>query len=237
MTEYATRAEMPTRYAQTLDQMMKSQAYRELAAAQMFGHGLKFVPELKWLKFMTWHIREEMEHYEVVAKMYAEFAGESVEPWVHARLSERPLEFAESWFELAMAQFLYDRGGFWQLQEYEAATFPPYRETIRKIIAEERGHQSLGERIVVDLCESGDFDGVKQPLFEKWFKYGMLSFGRPGGEGNAYAIGVGLKKRDSGEVMRDFVADIRDAVRRSGLRWPEPASLGLAVPEDLDWSL
>ncbi len=237
MTEYSTRADMPARYVATLDQMMKSQAYRELAAAQMFGHGLKFVPELKWLKFMTWHIREEMEHYEVVARMYEDFAGESVEPWVYARLGEKPLEFAESWFELAMAQFLYDRGGFWQLQEYESATFAPYRETIRKIIAEERGHQSLGERIVVDLAATGGYDDVKQALFEKWFRYGMLSFGRPGGEGNAYAIGVGLKKRDSGEVMRDFVEDVRGAVRACGLRWPDPATLGLAVPEDLDWSI
>jgi 1,2-phenylacetyl-CoA epoxidase catalytic subunit len=235
MTEYSSRADMPERYARTLDQMMKSQAYRELAAAHMFGHGLKYVPELKWLKFMTWHIREEMEHYEVVAKMYRDFAGESVEPWVNARLADKPLEFAESWFELAMAQFLYDRGGFWQLQEYEDASFAPYRETIRKIIAEEKGHQGLGERIVVELCQTGAFDDVKQALFEKWFRYGMLSFGRPGGEGNAYAISVGLKKRDSGEVMRDFVNDIRPAVKASGLSWP--ADPGLEVPADLDWSL
>jgi 1,2-phenylacetyl-CoA epoxidase catalytic subunit len=237
MTEYSARSEMPERYARTLDQMMKSQAYRELAAAQMFGHGLKYVPELKWLKFMTWHIREEMEHYEVVAKMYAEFAGESVEPWVHARLGEKPIEFAESWFELAMAQFLYDRGGFWQLQEYENASYPHYREVIRKIIAEEKGHQGLGERIVVDLCRSGQFDHIKQPLFEKWLRYGLLSFGRPGGEGNAYAISVGLKKRDSAEVMKDFIADIRDAVRQAGLRWPEPAALGMELPADIDWSV
>jgi 1,2-phenylacetyl-CoA epoxidase catalytic subunit len=237
MTEYHRRADMPERYARTLDQMMKSQAYRELAAAHMFGHGLKYVPELKWLKFMTWHIREEMEHYEVVAKMYADFAGESVEPWVNARLAEKPIEFAESWFELAMAQFLYDRGGFWQLQEYEDASFPHYREVIRKIIAEEKGHQGLGERIVVEMCQDPAFDTVKQPLFEKWLRYGLLSFGRPGGEGNAYAIGVGLKKRDSGEVMKDFVADIRTAVRQSGLRWPEPPALGMELPADIDWSL
>ena len=237
MNEYSTRSEMPERYARTLDQMMKSQAYRELAAAQMFGHGLKHVPELKWLKFMTWHIREEMEHYEVVAKMYAEFAGESVEPWVNARLADKPIEFAESWFELAMAQFLYDRGGFWQLQEYENASFPMYREVIRKIIAEEKGHQALGERIVVELCASGAHDDVKQAMFEKWLKYGLLSFGRPGGDGNAYAIEVGLKKRDSAEVMRDFIDDIRPAVKSSGLRWPGPRELGIELPADMDWSL
>lgn len=129
---FTERSELDDRYYQTLVQMMQSQAYRELAAAQMFGFGLQFVPELRWLKFMTWHIREEMEHYEDVAKMYRDFTGESVEPVVHARLKQRPIEFAQSWYELAMAQFLYDRGGFWQLKEYEAAHFCRTRRSSRR---------------------------------------------------------------------------------------------------------
>lgn len=236
MTEYSTRAEMPARYARTLDQMMKSQAYRELAAAHMFGHGLKYVPELRWLKFMTWHIREEMEHYEVVAKMYRQFAGESVEPWVNARLAEKPLEFAESWFELAMAQFLYDRGGFWQLKEYEECSFVPYRGVIQKIVKEEEGHQGLGEKIVVEYCRSGQHDDAKQTLFEKWLRIGLLSFGRPGTPGNRFAIEQGLKKRDSGECIKDFVADIRPAVKAAGLSFPDPARLQMELPGDIDWS-
>src|SRR6516225_885335 len=103
---YTHKNELDERYTETLRQMMQSQAYRELAAAQMFGYGLQFVPELKWLKFMTWHIREEMEHYEDVVKMYFEFTGESVEASVNARLQGKPIDFAQSWYELAMAQFL-----------------------------------------------------------------------------------------------------------------------------------
>ncbi len=92
---FQTREEMPPRYRETLEQMMKSQAYRELAAARMFGHGLQYVDSSKWLKFLVWHIGEEMDG------------------WVNERLDDKPIPFAQSWFELAMAQFLYDRGGFW----------------------------------------------------------------------------------------------------------------------------
>src|SRR5207244_6885607 len=119
MKAYEKKEEMDAKMIATITQMMESQAYRELAAAQMFGYGLQFVPSLKWLKFMSWHIREEMEHYEVVVKMYKQFTGDSVEEKVNARLSKKPIDFATSWFELAVAQFLYDRGGFWQLQEYD----------------------------------------------------------------------------------------------------------------------
>src|SRR5215813_13328452 len=226
-TVYARREEMPDRYRQTLEQMMKSQAYRELAAARMFGAGLQYVEEGRWLKFMVWHIREETEHYFAVADMYQRFAGESVEPWVAERLAAKPIPFASSWFELAMAQFLYDRGGFWQLQEYEGCTFPPYRDVIGKIIGEERGHQALGERIVVELCQSRRFETVKQPLFERWLRLGLLSFGRPETEGSRYAIDVGLKKRDAREVMRDFLADIKPAVDTAGLVVPPLEKLGI----------
>ncbi len=109
MRTYTSRAELDERYDQTVRQMMESQAYRELAAAQMFGHGLQYVPELRWLKFMGWHIREELEHYEAVVKMYRKFTGEEVEPKVNVRLTQRPIEMAHSWFELAMAQFLFDQ--------------------------------------------------------------------------------------------------------------------------------
>jgi 1,2-phenylacetyl-CoA epoxidase catalytic subunit len=234
---YATREEMDERMIQTLTQMMESQAYRELAAAQMFGYGLQFVPQLKWLKFMTWHITEEMEHYEVVVRMYKQFTGESVEPAVNARLAKKPIAFAESWFELAMAQFLYDRGGFWQLREYDQCAFLPYREIITKILKEEAGHQGLGERIVVELCRSGQHDAVKQRHFEKWLRQGALSFGRAGTDGNKYAMAVGLKKRDSGEVLQDFLNDIKPAVKACGVRFPEPAAIGLEVPPGIDWSL
>ncbi len=234
---FQTREEMPPRYRETLEQMMKSQAYRELAAARMFGHGLQYVDSSKWLKFLVWHIGEETEHYLAVARMYEKFTGESVDGWVNERLDHKPIPFAQSWFELAMAQFLYDRGGFWQLQEYDVCTYPPYREVIGKIIEEERGHQGLGERIVVELCQTGKYDEVKQPLFDRWLKLGLLSFGRPNNEGNRYAIGVGLKKRDSGEVMQDFITDIKPAVRASGLTFPPPDQLGLEMPPSLDWKL
>jgi 1,2-phenylacetyl-CoA epoxidase catalytic subunit len=234
---FTSRREMDATMIATLTQMMESQAYRELAAAQMFGYGLQFVPELKWLKFMAWHIREETDHYEAVARMYKDFAGESVEPRVHARLARNPIAFAQSWFELAMAQFLYDRGGFWQLRDYDECAFLPYREVIQKIVGEEAGHQALGERIVVEMCRSGRFESEKQPLFEKWLRQGMISFGRPGTDASAYAVSVGLKKRDSGDVMQDFVDDIKPAVKACGLRFPEPAAIGVVCPEELSFSL
>jgi 1,2-phenylacetyl-CoA epoxidase catalytic subunit len=234
---YTDRSEMDERYERTVVQLMESQAYRELAAAHLFGAGLQFAPALRWIKFMTWHIREEVEHFDAVARMYRAFTGHDVTPLAMARLAQKPVDRVDSWFELAMAQFLFDRGGFWQLREYEACSFLPYREVVGKIVEEESGHQGLGERIVVELVRTRGFEDRKQRDFAKWLRHGLLSFGRPGTDGNRYAIGVGIKKRDSGAVMQDYLDDIKPAVKACGLVFPSPAALGLEMPADIDWSL
>ncbi len=219
------------RWKRTLVQMMEGQAYRELAAAHLFGHGLSFVPEMRWLKLFSWHIREELEHYEAVARMYRDFTGKSVEPVVNTRLATRPVPLAGSFYELAMAQFLYDRGGFWQLREYEECCYEPYRRVVRKIVEEERGHQALGERLVVELTQTRQYDGDKQTVFERWLRQGLLSFGRPGSEGARYAVSLGLKKRDPSAVMQDFLDDIAPAMQVCGLVLPPLAALGIEGPQ------
>jgi 1,2-phenylacetyl-CoA epoxidase catalytic subunit len=228
---------MADRYFLTLKQMIESQAYRELAAAHLFGYGLQFVPHWEGIEFITGSLHEEIEHYEAVRRMYMDLVGEDITPSVVERVAKRPVPFVGSWFELAMAAFLYDRGGYWQLKEYEDCSFLPYRKIVRGIIQEEEGHQGVGERNVVELARSGQYDGVKQTFFEKWLRYGLLSFGRPKTEGNRFAISAGLKKRDSGEVMQDYVNEIKPAVKACGLTFPTPEALELELPDWIDWSL
>lgn len=231
-------ANIDSRYIATLTQLMESQAYRELAAARLFGHGLTLVPELRWIKFISFHIQEETEHYDNVARMYRELTGESVEPAVMERLRRRPIAYARSWYELGMAQFLYDRGGYWQLREYEDCTYQPYRRVVAKILREEKGHQALGERLVVELTRTGRFEDVKQACFAQWLREGLLSFGRPDTEGSRYAISVGIKRRDPGRVMQDFLDDIKPAVKACKLAFPPLESIGIVAPkEGLDLSL
>lgn len=237
MRTYSSREGMDDRYFQTVRQMMESQAYRELAAARLFGHGLQFIPDLRWMGYVAESVHEEVEHLEAVAAIYQGLTGEALMPKVLARLEERPVGFVGSWFELAMAQFLFDRGGFWQLREYEQCSFLPYREIVGKIIGEETEHQGMGERLVVELCQSQEHAAVKQRFFEKWLREGLLSFGRPGTEGNRYAISVGIKRRDSGEVMQDYLNDIKPVVKACGLVFPTPEALGLEMPAWIDWGL
>jgi 1,2-phenylacetyl-CoA epoxidase catalytic subunit len=228
-------AEREPRYRETVVQMLRSQAWRELSAVHLFGHGLQFVTDIPALKFITRHVQEETEHYLAVADLYRRHLGDSLEGWVNAKLAAKPIPMASSFLELGIAQWLYDRGGFWQLREYDESSWEPYREIVGKIVSQEEGHQHHGERIAIPLCrEEKDRDKV-QGLFETWLRQGLICLGRPRSEGNRYAITVGLKKRDSGECMKDYVRDILPAVRDAGLKLPPKEKLGIDLPPDIDW--
>ena len=225
------------RYRETVIQMMRSQAWRELSAAQLFGHGLQFVSDLRSLKFISRHVQEETEHYSAVAELYERHLGESVEPWVQAKLATHPIPWASSFLELGIAQWLYDRGGFWQLREYEESSWEPYREVVAKIVSQEEGHQHHGQTIAVPLVRQEPDRQKVQRLFETWLRQGLICLGRPRSEGNRYAVSVGLKKRDSADCIKDYVKDILPAVREAGLRLPPRERLDVELPEDIEWPL
>src|SRR5262245_64815228 len=208
--------ECEPRYRDTVVQVLRSQAWRELSAAQLFGHGLQFVSDLRSLKFISRHVQEETEHYAAVAELYERHVGESVEPWVREKLATKPIPWASSFLELGIAQWLYDRGGFWQLREYEESSWAPYREVIGKIVSQEEGHQYHGQNIAVPLIRQEKDREKVQRIFEEWLHQGLICLGRPYSEGNKYAVAVGLKKRDSSERIKAYVRGILPAVREPG---------------------
>jgi 1,2-phenylacetyl-CoA epoxidase catalytic subunit len=228
-------ADCDPRYRDTVVQMLRSQAWRELSAAQLFGHGLQFVSDLRTLKFISRHVQEEVEHYAIIADLYQTHVGESVDPWVTAKLATRPIPWAGSFLELGIAQWLYDRGGFWQLREYEDSSWIPYREVIGRIVEQEEGHQYHGQNIAVPLIRNEKDRDKVQRIFNAWLRQGLICLGRPRSEGNRYAISVGLKKRDSSECIKDYVKDILPAVREAGLRLPPREQIGVDLPDDIEW--
>ncbi|HVU49106.1 MAG TPA: Phenylacetic acid catabolic protein [Polyangia bacterium] len=214
------------RYLATVDRMLRSQAWRERAAADLFEASLPLVPAGRWRVVVEGHAREERAHYVRVSEVWsAAFARPPAEldAWVASRLRERPLPPVTTFLELAMAQFLFDRAGRWQLSEYLASSFLPYRALAHEIVDEERGHEDVGARLVVELCAAAP-DGDRaaaQAAFDRWLAVALPSFGRPGG-GNAFAISAGLKTRDSADVTRDFLADVARTAAAAGLTLRAP---------------
>jgi hypothetical protein len=213
------------RFLATVDRLLRGQAWRERAAAELFEAALPLVPAGRWRAIVEGHAREERAHYALVADVWSTAFGAApaeLDAWVKARLVAHPLPRVASFLELAMAQFLFDRAGRWQISEYLTSSFLPYRALAHAIVDEERGHEDTGARLVIELCAAPSCDrAAAQSAFDRWLAIALLSFGRAGGDGNAFAIAAGLKQRDSDAVARAFLEDITPTADAAGLVLPD----------------
>ncbi|HEY2901624.1 MAG TPA: Phenylacetic acid catabolic protein [Polyangia bacterium] len=228
------------RFRATVDRLLQGQAYRELGAARLFEHGAALAPDARGRALLAAHADQERAHYRAVIDVWACFAAAPVsvvEARAEDRLARLPLPAARSWFALAMAQFLFDRAGLWQLREYAACSFAPYRVLAAGILADEGDHQDAGAEWVVTLCAPGHHDGEKDAVFARWLAVALRSFGRPGSDGDRYAVSVGLKRRSAAAVMGDFVADLLPTVRRARLVFPPPRTLDVILPVEFAGAL
>lgn len=227
----------PEEYRGMVRLLIRTQAWREILTADLFADALKHVPTPAGKKLIAEHVREELAHYRLCEQLYAALGGDLWQV-VQARLARNPWPRIESWPELAMFQFLNDRAAKFQLREYRNCSYAPYARVITQILEEEEGHVGFGESVVREMCavDEAERRGA-QSLFDKWLPYCLRVFGRPGTAGNRYAIEVGLKARDSGEVMREYVQDLKPAMAAYGLRFPPPDRLGAELDTRLDLTL
>lgn len=227
--------EMTPEYKRMVMQLLESQGVREFMAANIFGDALKYIPTLHLKRLLAGQVVEELEHYEETIRLYRELGG-NLEEVVEEKVKRYGgVPYVGSWFELAVCQFLYDRAGEFHLSEYRNCSYVPYAEIVGKILAEEEEHEGFGEKVMVKACKNPEYRRQVQQLFNKWLRFSLTSFGRPGTLGNRFAIEARLKTRDSGEVMQDYINSIKPAMVKCGLAFP--ADLGVEAPEGLDLSL
>jgi len=227
--------EMTPEYRKMVMQLLESQGVREFMAANIFSDALKFIPTLRLKALLAKQVVEELEHYEETIRLYRDLGG-NLEAVVEEKVQKYGgVPYVKSWFELAVCQFLYDRAGEFHLAEYRQCSYVPYASIVGKILAEEEEHEGFGEHVMVEACQNPQYRRQVQQVFNKWLSFSLTSFGRPGTAGNRFALAVGLKTRDSGEVMQDFINDIKPGMVKCGLTFPP--DLGVETPANLDLSL
>lgn len=218
-----------------LMRLLRSQAHREAAAAMLFEQGAALAPDEPSRRRVLAQAQEERSHLLAVGDAWHALVGEpggTLVQWAMAHAAAHPLPTPGSWLELSLAQLLFDRAGYFQLCEYRDSRWPPHRRLVAPILAEEAEHQQDGADAVRALA-SATTAQVGQNLFCRWLRVALLSFGRPGSPGSAQAVALGLKRRDPGLVMQDFIDDVRPFADAAGWRLPAASDLQLDGIESL----
>jgi 1,2-phenylacetyl-CoA epoxidase catalytic subunit len=106
-----------------------------------------------------------------------------------------------------------------------------------RILEGERMHKMMGveggSALRNMLLSDPDSTARAQDYFDRWLAESLRSFGRPGSPRSKRAIELGLRQRDSAEVIRDYLAELVPVMRACGLRLPSRAQIGLDLPADI----
>jgi 1,2-phenylacetyl-CoA epoxidase catalytic subunit len=233
-----SRAEMSPEYFGTLTKMLRSQAYRELAAAVVFAEAIALVPTLEFKRHVVHTIDEEMEHYATCVSLAGQIGIEGFDEECSRRVrAERPIPAIESFLEMGVAACLYDSASAFQLREYENSSFDPYCRVIGRILEEEEGHENFGAEVMIRLSRDPANKTELQRCFNKWLAVSLRSFGRPEPERSRFAIEVGLKTRNSAAVAQDYIDSLKSTMRACGIDLPSRETLralGTETATDID---
>ena len=216
--------------------LVESVGVRALGTAHSFAAAIRLAPNLASKKALVEYVWEELRRFESASDLYVELApGADLHAAVHERLAEVPVP--ESWLEVTVVQFHYDRAGVLQLREIAESSDARVAKLAGKILEGERMHAFLGGEGGIALRNMllGDPDRAPaaQTFFDRWLARSLRSFGRPGTPRSRRAIELGLRRRDSAEVVRDYVAELDPTVKACGLRLPSRENMGLELPPGL----
>lgn len=222
-----------------LASQVESLGFRALATAHAFASAMPLAPALAVKKALVEYVWEELQRFETASDLYVEIKpGEDLHAAVRPRLAEiRP---PGSWLEMAVIQFLYDRAGVVQMGELAGSSDPRVAKLAARILEGERMHKIMGGEggnALRNMIRSDpDTRPRAQDYFDRWLAESLRSFGRPGSPRSKRAMELGLRQRDSAEVMRDYLAALEPIVSACGLRLPSRAQLGLDLPADIGLS-
>lgn len=204
--------------------------YRALATAHELASALPLAPTLVVKKALVEYVREELERFQSASMLYAEVTqGDDLHAAVGERLADVPRP--ESWLEVVIMQLLFDRAGKIQLEETAGSSDARIARLASDILAGERMHGVMsgeaGNALRNMLHAEPERRDEAQRHVERWLVVSLRSFGRPGSERGKQALELGLKRRDSGDVVRDYLEAIAPILAACDLALPDVDSLGL----------
>lgn len=209
----------------TLCRQMESHGARLYNLASVLAVGVPLVPSAAALRYLGGHLRELSVHVVELSELYRGVVGETLAPTNFVRAEDRAPPSAARWSESIAAQLVANRQARWQLHEHDQCAWAPYREFVARAVAALDGRQNLAEQLAQSAA-TDDREGFGT-AFDAWTAWAVTAFGQPGTPGMAYAIRVGLRRRDASATRADFLDDLRGIARLRSLplapRWqPEP---------------
>lgn len=214
-----------------LRRIVERQAYRQLMAANIRGHGLKFVPEAEEKLALARDLEHSLRILREVERLYAGIGGSDLSLAVRGQMERIP--YPMSRLELAVCLSLCDRAERVAAEGYLVSTSGEFSAIARSILEMDRTSTRRGEELFVDFCGQATNRPAAQAMLNRWLTIALMSLGRPGTSGDVRAVALKLRTKKCADSVRDFLESTRSYIEACHLVLPPPSTLGVELPIDV----
>lgn len=210
-----------------LRQILERLAYRQLMAANIRGHGLKYLHEPAEKVRLARELEQELGILERVSALYAELGGGELALAVRHRMERIP--YPTSRMELAVCLALSDLAERVAMESYTGSVCAELSDIAHSILGHDRRGTRAGEELFVAFCQEPANRPHAQQLFGRWVAIALRSLGRPGTPRDKRAVELGLRSRACADASRDFLERLSALQRAAGLALPDLAEAGVEL--------
>lgn len=214
-----------------LRQIVERQAYRQLMAVNIRGHGLQYLPSLDDKILFASELDFGLRVLHEVERIHRMLDGEDLYLRVRERMERIP--YPGSRLELAVCLAVTERAERVAARSYVDSVCKEFAAVARTLVDASHAASQREEEVFVEYCSDPSNGPRAQEYWGRWLRIALLALGRPGTRGDARAVALRLRSRQCADVLREFVAEIEPLRRSCSLRMPPFDVLGVDLPADL----
>jgi ring-1,2-phenylacetyl-CoA epoxidase subunit PaaA len=220
--EYATE-----RYIEGLKRTLVVSGDTELISAPAYMRAARDAPRINSYISVTGIAQDELGHAHIAYRLLRDL-GVDIETLVYERDPKdfrHPYAFdvpLDSWAELVMANFLYDRAGFCILDDvFQNSSYGPWKRALVKVEREENFHLRHGEQWVATMSENPEQRQELQDAVDWMFLMTLEWFGLPDSmKRHTEQIEYGMKGSTNDQLRQTWMASAVPLCEKHGLKAP-----------------
>ena len=214
-------------YLRGIRRILTVSADTELVSAPAYLRAAQHAPAVNNFGSAVSIVQDELAHAHIGYRLLGDL-GVDMNQLIYEREPEEfkyPYAFdvaLDSWYEMVLANALYDQAGFVLLSDVHASsTFGPWKRALAKVDKEETFHLRHGRTWVKKLCADPDDKARLQASLDWMFILTLEWFGLPDAKKrHGIQLEYGFKGKGNDELRQDWMAAVVPFMEEVGLGIP-----------------
>jgi len=211
-----------------LRRILRAQAYRQIMAANIRGHSLKFLLKAEGRQRLVQDMQTILDQVVEVQDLYTRLGGGDIRHEAAVKMERIP--YPKSRFELATFLATSDIAEDVAMEGYVDSACEELAHVANEHLSEERVVTEHNRRFFLEFAADPEQAPLVKEVFRRWLVISLLSLGRPGTSADRRAVELGLRNRSCAESMEAYLERIRSLLDASGLDLSELAGSGVILP-------